>query len=231
MTNGVATLHGLHATPSRAATAYTLTASSARAHLGDRDDDRLGRHGDQARLHDRAAGVDDGGHHVHGRRRRAGRLRQHSRPATPRRRSRSPRTTAAAGSAARRRPTHVTNGIATFTGCSYTVSSGEPLHADRVVGGLTSATATTTVTHGAAPRSPSPRAADLRDQHGDPARSRSRPRTSSATPSPPRPAATGGPLDLVHGRHLRPDLAADDRRGDELGELHSTTTPPPARRR
>jgi trimeric autotransporter adhesin len=47
-------------------------------------------------------------------------------------------------------PTHVTNGVATYTGCSYTTASGSAYTLTASSAGLTSATATTTVTHGAA---------------------------------------------------------------------------------
>ena len=46
-------------------------------------------------------------------------------------------------------PTHVTSGAATFTGCSYTASVGSPYTLTASSSGLASATATTTVNHGA----------------------------------------------------------------------------------
>ena len=47
-------------------------------------------------------------------------------------------------------PTHVTSGVATYTGCSYTKSIGSPFTLTATSGALTQATATTTVTHAAA---------------------------------------------------------------------------------
>jgi hypothetical protein len=44
----------------------------------------------------------------------------------------------------------VTNGVATYTGCSYTNSRGSPYTLTAASPGLTSATATTTIAHGAA---------------------------------------------------------------------------------
>ena len=45
-------------------------------------------------------------------------------------------------------PTHVTNGVATYTGCDYTVASGSPYTLTASSGSLTPATATTAVTAG-----------------------------------------------------------------------------------
>ena len=61
MTNGVATYTGCRYTVA-SATAYTLTASSAGLASATATTTVVAGHGDQARLHDRAARRDDGRH-------------------------------------------------------------------------------------------------------------------------------------------------------------------------